>query len=297
METLEVIFDRIIPIVLFILMLGMGLTLRIADFKRLFLQPKPVLIGLVGQLLLLPLIAFALVHLLGAPPDLAVGTMLLAACPGGVTSNGYVFVSRGDVGLSVTLTAITSIVTIVTIPLITVFSMDYFYSAEAQVTGLPVMGIMQRLITVTALPICIGMALMHQWPQYRGRAAEIARKVSLFFLILIIVGITLSTLETLKEHLLSTAALAISLNVIGLATGYAIAKLAKLSILQIRTVTFEVGVQNLSLAVLVAFSILKRPELAVFCFVYALFMKITSLALVYRWRDSNKQLMASQASS
>jgi len=292
LETLEVIFDRVIPVVLFILMLGMGLTLRIADFKRLFLQPKPVLIGLIGQLLLLPLLAFALVHLLGAPPDLAVGAMLLAACPGGVTSNGYVFVSRGDVGLSVTLTAITSIATIITIPLITVFSMDYFYSSEAQVTGLPVTSIMQRLVTVTALPISIGMALMHRFPQYRGRADELARKASLFFLIVIIVGITLSTLETLKEHLLSTAALAISLNVIALAMGYAVAKLAKLSVLQIRTVTFEVGVQNLSLAVLVAFSILHRPELAVFCFVYALFMKITSLILVYRWRASNQVLMA-----
>jgi BASS family bile acid:Na+ symporter len=292
LETLEVIFDRVIPVVLFILMLGMGLTLRIADFKRLFLQPKPVLIGLIGQLFLLPLLAFALIHLLGAPPDLAVGAMLLAACPGGVTSNGYVFVSRGDVGLSVTLTAITSIATIVTIPLITVFSMGYFYSSEAQVTGLPVTSIMQRLVTVTALPICIGMALMHRLPQYRERAAELARKASLFFLILIIVGITLSTLETLKEHLLSTAALAISLNVIALAMGYAIAKLAKLSVLQIRTVTFEVGVQNLSLAVLVSFSILHRPELAVFSFVYALFMKITSLILVYRWRASNQVLMA-----
>jgi len=242
-------------------------------------------------------LAFALVHLLGAPPDLAVGAMLLAACPGGVTSNGYVFVSRGDVGLSVTLTAITSILTIVTIPLITVFSMDYFYSSEAQVTGLPVTSIMQRLVTVTALPIGIGMALMYRWPQYRARAAELARKASLFFLILIIVGITLSTLETLKEHLLSTAALAISLNVIALAMGYAVAKLAKLSVLQIRTVTFEVGVQNLSLAVLVAFSILHRPELAVFCFVYALFMKITALTLVYRWRDSNQLLTNPQAPS
>ncbi len=297
METLEVIFDRVIPVVLFILMLGMGLTLRIEDFKRLFLQPKPVLVGLAGQLVLLPAVAFLLVHLLGAPPDLAVGAMLLAACPGGVTSNGYVFVSRGDVGLSVTLTAITSIVTIVTIPLITVFSMDYFYASDAEVTGLPVMGIMQRLVTVTALPIGIGMALMYRWPQYRGRAAEIARKVSLFFLILIIVGITLSTLETLKEHLLSTAVLAISLNVIGLAAGYGISKLAKLTVLQTRTVTFEVGVQNLSLAVLVAFSILKRPELAVFCFVYALFMKITALTLVYRWRDSNQLLTNPQASA
>lgn len=265
-------------------MFSMGLSLTVTDFRRLMTQPKPVFVGLSGQLLFLPVLAFCLALVLRAPPELAVGCMLLAACPGGVTSNGYVFVSRGEVGLSVTLTAITSMLTVLTIPLITVFAMDYFYATEEQVTGLPVKDVMWRLLTVTAIPISLGMAVMHRWPQYRERAAELARKLSLAALIIIIVGITLSTLETLREHLLRVAGLAISLNVISLAGGYILAKLAKLPTIQVRTITFEVGVQNLSLAILVAVNILERRELAVFALVYALFMKITALTLVYFWR-------------
>lgn len=284
MELLDVIFDRIIPVILFVLMFSMGLSLTVADFRRLMTEPKPVFVGLAGQLLFLPVLAFCLAVALQAPPELAVGCLLLAACPGGITSNGYVFVSRGEVSLSVTLTAITSILTVLTIPAITVFAMEYFYASDAQVTDLPVKAIMWRLLTVTAIPIGLGMAVMHRFPQYRERAAEIARKLSLGALIIIIVGITLSTLETLQKYLLQVAALAISLNVISLAGGYAMAKLAKLPTIQVRTITFEVGVQNLSLAILVAVNILERRELAVFALVYALFMKITALTLVYIWR-------------
>ena len=293
MELLDVIFDRIVPVILFILMFSMGLTLRVADFQRLLRHPKPVFTGLFGQMIYLPCIAFAIGVLLGAPPELAAGAMILAACPGGVTSNGYVFVSRGDVGLSVSLTAITSLLTVVTIPFIAVFAMRYFYSTDATVSGLPVLDIMRALVTITAIPILLGMAVMHRWPQYREQAAEVARKLSLFFLIVIIVGITLSTLETLREHMLRAALLTIGLNVLGLAGGYVLAKIARLPPLQVRTIIFEVGVQNIGLAILVGVTILERRELAVFALVYALFMKITSLALVYWWRRNPVPAVAS----
>ena len=116
METLDILFSRITPVIIFVLMFAMGLSLTVADFRRLIAYPRAVIVGLVGQLVLLPILAFTVTWLFNAPPVLAAGAILLSACPGGVTSNSYVFVSRGDVGLSVTLTAITSLLTVFTIP-------------------------------------------------------------------------------------------------------------------------------------------------------------------------------------
>ena len=113
MISVELVFARLIPVILFVMMLGMGLSLTLDDFKRVVHFPRAAIVGLFGQLLLLPGIAFALALLLDVPPAIAIGGMLLAACPGGITSNAYVFVSRADLGLSITLTAITSVITII----------------------------------------------------------------------------------------------------------------------------------------------------------------------------------------
>jgi BASS family bile acid:Na+ symporter len=281
----ELVFTQLIPIVLFILMLGMGLSLTPQDFRRVLSYPRAAIIGLCGQLILLPLLAFVLALLFDAPPAIAVGAMLLAACPGGVTSNGYVFVARGDLGLSVTLTAITSVVTILTIPLISWFALNWFIEAN-EVPDLPALSIMRRLVILTAVPIAIGMLVRRFQPGAAMRAVELMRRISILLLIVVIIGATIGTWDAIVENVWSAGILAAALNVLSMLAGYYIARAFSLPPIQVRTITFEIGVQNLSLAVLVAVTILERPEFAILAVVYAFIMKITALTLIYIWRGS-----------
>lgn len=283
MNNVELVFTQLIPVVLFVLMLGMGLSLTLQDFARVVRFPKAAVIGLSGQLLLLPVITFLLAIALRVPSEIAIGGMLLAACPGGVTSNGYVFVSRADLGLSVTLTAITSVVTILTIPLITWFALAFFLKA-GEAPDLPALRIMQRLVILTAVPIAVGMLLRSRWPVQAGRTVEVMRKISILLLIIIIIGATVGTFDTIKRNLFSAGVLAASINILAMLAGYGLGRFFSLPEQQARCITFEIGVQNLSLAVLVAVTILGRPEFAILAVVYAFVMKITALSLVFVWR-------------
>jgi BASS family bile acid:Na+ symporter len=284
MSNVELVFTILIPAILVIMMFGMGLSLTLQDFRRVVRYPTAAVIGLGGQLLLLPSLAFVLALLLNAPAEIAIGGMLLAACPGGITSNGYMFVSRGDLGLSVTLTAITSIVTILTIPLVTWFALRYFLD-QGQVPDLPALQVMQRLVLLTAVPIGAGMLVRHRWSEAAMRASDAIRRVSLLLLILIIVSATVGTFDTIVDNLLTAGLLAICLNLSSMAAGYFLARGCQLPDPQVRAITFEIGVQNLSLAVLVAVPILKRPEFAVLAVVYAFVMKVSVLTLIYVWRN------------
>jgi BASS family bile acid:Na+ symporter len=282
-SNVEFVFTIVIPVILVILMFGMGMSLTSEDFRRVYHYPVAAVIGLGGQLLLLPALAFALALLLRAPAEIAIGGMLLAACPGGITSNGYVFVSRGDLGLSVTLTAITSVVTIATLPLITWFSLHYFLE-QGQVPDLPVPTIIQRLVLLTAVPIGFGMLVRYRWPDAGLRGAELVRRASLPMLIIVILAATISTFDTLVNNLVKAGIFAVCLNLISMAAGFLLARRFALPHPQVKAITFEIGVQNLSLAILVAVTILKRPDFAVLAVVYALVMKISVLTLIYRWR-------------
>ncbi len=283
MDSAELVFTKLVPAILFILMFGMGLSLTPTDFMRVIAYPKAAVIGLVGQMVLLPTLAFFLAIILDAPPAIAIGGMLLAACPGGVTSNGYVFVSRGDLGLSVTLTAITSILTIFTIPMIAWFALHFFLES-GQAPHLPAGRVVYRLALLTALPVGIGMLVRHVRASWAAASIELLRRISLALLLVIIIGATIGTFDTIAKHLLSAGVLAVCLNLSSMALGYFLGRSAGLPKTQVRTITFEIGVQNLSLAVLVAVTILDRPEFAVLAVVYAFVMKITVLTLIAYWR-------------
>jgi len=291
MGQIEVIFTLLVPVMLFIMMMGMGLSLTVEDFRRILEYPRAAIIGLSGQLVFLPVLAFVLAHVTGAPAAVAAGGMLLAACPGGVTSNGYVFVGRGDVGLSVTLTAITSVVTVLTIPAITWFTMNYYYGA-GEFPELPVFDIIRRLLLITALPILLGMLVRAYRPAFALSAVEGVRKVSLVLLLVIIIGVTIGTWDSVRENFVSAGALAISLNVISMAAGWGVARVVGLPPKQVITITYEIGVQNLSLAILVAITILKMPELAILAVVYALVMKVTALSFLWYVRRSGNSSTA-----
>ena len=301
MELVSYFYTVVIPVGLWIVMLGLGLALTPRDIMNIFVMPKAVTVGLIGQLVLLPLLAFALGTAFAPTPAIAVGAVVLAACPGGVTSNAYSFASRGDVALSVTLTAVTSFITIFTVPLVTYLALDYFLAAGTA-PDLPVLQLMGMLAFLTVIPVALGMAIRHKWSTGASRVIEVLRWVTflffiflllyyfllvtfLFLLILIVTG-SLLAIDVLKQYFLQTAGVVLSLNLLSMAMGFGLGRLFKLSVAKSIAITYEVGVQNISLASLVMLTVLQNREYFIVAVVYAAIMKVTALGFMYfarRW--------------
>lgn len=275
----QLFFAEVIPPALIVIMFGMGLSLTINDLKRVIVMPKAVAIGLAGQLVLLPLLAFALIAIFQPAPVVAVGAVILAACPGGVTSNAYVFAARADIALSVTLTTIASVITVFTIPLLTVAALDTFMADDA-VVQLGFWRTVWTLAKLTILPIAAGMIVKVVWSERAAWAVEIFRKVSLALLISIVVVAVLGSLQDFRENIVQAGLLAVALNLSAMTMGYLLARIFRLSRVQSVTIIFEVGVQNLALATLVTLTLLNRPDLFVFTIVYGLIMKFTAISLL-----------------
>lgn len=279
MPVLQIFYTIVVPFGLFLIMAGLGLTLSIKDIVRVIVIPRAVLIGLTGQLLLLPLLAFALVEIFSPPPVIAIGLILLSACPGGITSNGYVFASRGDVALSVTMTTISSMVIVVSMPLLTYLALT-LYSGDGVIVELPVIDVMQKLALLTLLPIALGMITRHLRPVFADKMVEPVRKMAIAILIMVIVGNTIASFDTIVENFLAAGLVSLLLNLISMSTGYGIARFFRLPPQQVISITYEVGVQNISLVLTLAMAILAVPDYAVTALVYGLFMKITALSFM-----------------
>ena len=268
-----------IPWVLRLVMIGLGLSLTVQDFMRIVLMPKAVTIGLVAQLLALPATAFGLSLLFGVPPEIAVGLVILAACPSGVTANAYSFAARADVPLCVTLSALTSVITVFSIPFLVDFALSLFM-AQGQMARLPVGNMFLSLVTYTLLPLSIGMMIRSRYALFAKAAVEPIRKVVLYLMIFVLLLGIVSSYETVLQHLASAGAVVVTMNLLTMGLGYGLARFFKLGIAQVVTITFEVGVQNLALAFAITFTILRRPELAVAPLIYAVVMPATALGFV-----------------
>ena len=211
---------------LFIIMMGMGLSLTKADFKRVLQYPKAVLLGFLNQIILLPLIAFGLIQLFDVSNEIAIGVMILSACPGGPTSNLVTHLAKGDTALSVTLTAVNSIVTILTIPIIVNFALGEFSSGE-EVTS-PVGAIVGSLIVIIAIPLIIGMTIKNKKPQVAKKMDKPVRVVSTAIIVLVIVGIVIKERAQLVEQISESFPIVITLNVLTMLVGFITAKMVKL---------------------------------------------------------------------
>jgi BASS family bile acid:Na+ symporter len=271
--------SEVIPWVLRLVMIGLGLSLTLSDFKRVIVFPKAATIGLVAQLLGLPLAAFALAMLFNAPPAIAVGLVVLAACPSGVTANAYTFASRADVPLCVTLSAITSVVTVFTIPLLIDFALRLFFN-EGQIAALPANNMLLNLMSFTLVPLALGMLIRHQFTELAERAVEPIRKSVLYLMVGVLLLGVISSYEDLFEHFATAGLLVITMNIATMALGYGLGRAFKLPTPQVVTITFEVGVQNLALAFAITFNILQRPDLAIAGLIYAVVMPATALGFV-----------------
>ncbi|AIE74632.1 MULTISPECIES: bile acid:sodium symporter family protein [unclassified Synechocystis] len=264
-----------LPLALFLIMLGMGLGLTIKDFNRIWLEPKAVVIGLIAQLVMLPLVGFALASLFSLSPELAVGVMILAACPGGSTSNVITYLLKGNVALSITLTAISSLVTIITIPLVVNLSANYFMG-EQFALQLPFLKTVLQIAVITIVPVSLGMIFYHFFPKLATLIEQNVKWLSLFFLGTIIVAILVKERQNLAGFFLQVGGVTITLNLLTMALGYGIAMLVGLGLAERKSITIEVGIQNGTLAIAIATTLLNNPMMAIPAAIYSIVMFLSS---------------------
>ncbi len=270
---------EVVPWVLRLVMVGLGLSLTLPDFRRVVLFPKAATLGLVGQLVGMPLTAFALAIIFNPPPFIAVGLIILAACPSGITSNAYSFAARADVPLCVTLSAVTSVITVFTIPFLINLALQTF-GDEGQLGTLPVLPMLVGLISYTFLPLVIGMVIRGRFSAFAERAVEPIRKSVLYLMAAVLILGIISSYQQLLDHVATAGALVVALNLSTMALGFGLARVFGLRMAQAVTITFEVGVQNLALSFAITFNMLQRPDLAVAALLYAVVMPTTALAFV-----------------
>ncbi|RZS97730.1 bile acid:sodium symporter family protein [Cecembia calidifontis] len=268
-----------LPLALAFIMLGMGLSLSIKDFKNIFLYPKAGIIGLVNQLILLPVFGFALVQLFGLSGALAVGVMILAACPGGATSNLITHLSKGDIALSISLTAITSFITIITIPLIVNFAISHF-GEEGSVT-LPVGETIIQIMGVTVIPVSIGMFLKKRFPALSLKADRPVRIASAVFFALIILAAILKERDSIVSFFIISGPVMLSLNILTLVVGYFLASIFVLPKRQRLTISIESGIQNGTLGIMIAATLLKNSEMTIPIAIYSLIMFMTATLIIF----------------
>ena len=282
--------SSVIPWVLRLVMIGLGLSLTLNDFRRVLVYPKAVTLGLVAQLIGQPLIGFGLALLFNAPPTIAMGLVILAACPSGVTSNAYSFAARADVPLCVTLSALTSVITIFTIPFFINFGLTTFTVGGA-LTAFPVSRMMLELVGYTLVPLTLGMLIRAWVPRFAEGAVEPIRKSILYLMMSVLILGVISSYQEIFDHFAQAGALVITMNLLSMGMGYGLARLLGLPTPQVITITFEVGVHNLALAFTITFAMLQRPDLAIAALLYAVVMPATALSFV----AIAKRLLAAEA--
>ncbi|RHX83673.1 bile acid:sodium symporter family protein [Leptospira stimsonii] len=270
-----------LPLALGIIMLGMGMSLTIEDFKRIFILPKAALTGLTLQLLLLPIAGWLIADFSGLPGELAVGLMLLAICPGGATSNLITHLAKGDVALSITLTAITSCVTVVSIPILLNVSMHHFLGS-GQMIELNVPQTILQIFLVTVLPVTMGMILNAKKPDLSKKFEKLVKVLSGIFLILIIAGAIVRERQNIVPFFIQVGPAALALNLTTMVLGFLGASLMKVTKAQRTSITIEVGIQNGTLGIAIATSILNNAAMAIPSAIYSLIMFATG-ALFSVW--------------
>ncbi|MBD9656264.1 bile acid:sodium symporter family protein [Pseudomonas sp. PDM12] len=285
-----------LPLALGIIMLGLGLSLTLADFARVVKYPKPVLIGLFCQLLLLPLVCFFMVQAFGLAPALAVGMMLLAASPGGTSANLYSHLAHGDVALNITLTAVNSVVAVLTMPFIVNLSLAYFMEGD-QAIPLQFAKVVQVFAIVLG-PVAIGMFLRSRFPGFALRMENPVKIISALFLLLIIVLALVKDWQTVLDYAPVVGAAALAFNLLSLAVGYLVPRLLKLSLRQAIAIGMEIGIHNGTLAIALALSpvLLNNSTMAIPAALYSIIMFFTAAAFGW-WVNAahGKQLKAEAA--
>lgn len=286
----------VIPICLFLIMMGMGLTLITNDFKRVLKYPKAVGIGLTNQLILLPIIGFALANIMPLRPEYAVGVMLLVLCPGGTTSNLFTYLAKGDVALSVTMTAIASVITVFTIPIVLSFSLIYFMGSGSEFE-LPVVKTVLTLVVLTIVPISIGMLIKRYAPKVADRSQVYVSRFGVIFLTFLVLFLCYVQRDIIVDAFIATGPVSLLLNLSTMALGYYSSKWFGLNLAQRTSVTLEVGLQNSTLSIFMALTLLSNYDMSMMPAIYTLVMFLTAGILVRIFSARHNKLRKSEIES
>ena len=280
------IVTKIAPIALALIMLGLGLELTIKDFKRVLTTPKNFLVGIICQLILLPIIAYLIILVLRLPIEIALGLMIIASAPGGVTSNVLTKFANGDVALSISLTAVGSLISIISVPFIVFTSADLLniteMSKEITMTGIAI-----KMALVVTVPVIFGMIIRSFADNFISSNLKMINKITGLLFIIVFIAVWVEERENIFSYLAQAGTAVLALNIIMMILAFYIAKFFASGISQKKCISLECGLQNGTLAVFVATQIFDNVAYVVPTAAYALIMYITGFILIYLLRDKN----------
>ena len=280
------IVTTIAPIALALIMLALGLGLSLENFAKVIKQPKDFLVGLICQLILLPIIAFILIKIFNTSPELAIGVMIIAAAPGGVTSNVLTKFANGDVALSVSLTAIISLVSIITVPFIVFKSADLL-NITYQSAEISMVGISMKMFLVVTFPVFIGMLIRKFATNFISSKEQLIQRISVFLFALVFLAILIEEEANIIPYLAEAGLITLVLNLTMMILGFYIAKKFASGIAQRKCISLECGLQNGTLAIFVSTQIFDNSTYLVPTATYALIMFITSIIFVFIVKKSS----------
>ena len=280
------IVTKIAPIALALIMLGLGLGLTVKDFKRVLTTPKDFLVGIICQLILLPIIAYLIILVLRLPIEIALGLMIIASAPGGVTSNVLTKFANGDVALSISLTAVGSLISIISVPFIIFTSADLLnvteMSKEITMTGIAI-----KMALVVTVPVIFGMIIRSFADNFISSNLKMINKITGLLFIIVFIAVWVEERENIFSYLAQAGTAVLALNIIMMILAFYIAKFFASGIPQKKCISLECGLQNGTLAVFVATQIFDNVAYVVPTAAYALIMYITGFIFIYLLRDKN----------
>jgi len=285
LQMIEMFLKVFVPIALTVVMFGMGLQLVTGDFIRVARFPKAALAGLLGQIFLLPSIAFLLVHFLSLPLAISAGIVILAACPSGVASNSFCFLARADVALSVTLTALSSVLALVTVPLIIGLGLDIIQLGRAVTSStdlfrLPLAASLKQLLLVVVLPLSAGMIVRRFAERFALQSDRWFRIANVVVLFILLMGAFVVGFDFLLKNFKVILPVLLALNLASMLGGYFLAQSFGLVTSQRLTIAIDTGIQNVGLGMLVALNLLRQPDWIVAPAVYSIVMMLSAFALI-----------------
>jgi len=278
------IIEILLPVSLAFIMFTLGLGLTISDFQNVIRQPKAFIVGIANQMLILPLVAFIIAIAFSLPDKMAIGIMILACCPGGVTSNVMTRLAKGDTALSISYTAVVSIVSVITLPIIIGFSMPYFMASEAPPLNIISLGV--TMFIITAAPVCAGLYINTKYSNFSTSVLPTLNKISTFLFIVIVAGALAAHWDTFVSNIYRLGPGILTLITIMLFIGYNSAKLLNINKPKAITISIESGIQNATVGITIGNIIMPSvqggiSELSLVSGVYGILMYLVCLPCVF----------------
>ena len=281
-----IITEIFLPLSLAFIMFSLGLGLTIEDFSRVIKQPKDFLIGLICQIILLPIVAFLIVKIWPISPELAIGVIIISVAPGGVTSNILTFLSKGDVALSISLTAIISLLSVITVPYVLISSI-YLLGYDSLIKDISLLSMAIQMFLIVAIPTLIGMILRKFLTNFAIKFGSIANKISIFLFVFVLIGAIVSEKDNIIEYFAEAGLVTLFLNILMMILAFYIASFFGSAPPQKKAISIECGLQNGTLAIFIGTTLFNGGAYIIPAATYSIIMFITSLIFIFFVRKVN----------